>query len=119
MAKYTLDLDMLENPFHHQLIRKDLTAKVNNLTPIIAEEIGLALERQMNAHASGSLDDGQWRDIHIWSVILKVIAQTSNRMFVGDELCREDGYLDAMVRYASLIMPVAQMIRLFPTVFYP
>src|SRR4051794_7047706 len=109
---------MSENPFHIQILRKDLTPKLNNLTPIIVEELGLAMERHMNAHASGSLD-GQWAEVNIWQTMMKVIAQVSNRVFVGEEICRNDTYLDLMVRYATLLVPVAKVMKLFPRALYP
>lgn len=50
---------------------------------------------------------------------MKVIARVPNRLFAGDRICREDGFLDAAVSYASLSMPLGTVLRMFPRFAYP
>jgi hypothetical protein len=45
-----------------------------------------------------------------------LIARISNRAMVGLPLCRNTGYLNAMVHFAECLVPYAEILRQVPRI---
>lgn len=77
-----LRADIGLNPAHEPLIRRNLTAHLDQITGHIWDEVGLALKEFWGQ------DTEVWREVNLDYTIRRVVARASNRVFVGDELCR-------------------------------
>lgn len=62
------------------------------LNPIILDEVTDAIR----AEFPQSTD---WAQVNISSKLVRIVAKTSGRIFVGPDLCRDETYLDAAVNY--------------------
>jgi hypothetical protein len=70
------------NPVHEPLIRRNLTAHLDQITSHIWDEVGLVLEELWGQ------DTEVWREVNLDYTIRHVVARASNRVFVGGELCK-------------------------------
>lgn len=61
----------------------------------------------------------EWTRVKLWSTSQKLIAQMSNRIFVGVPLCRDQGYLDLCVGFPGNVMKAAARINLAPKFLHP
>ena len=111
---YTLpDKALVRNPTHHHVINRDLTSKVGNLVPDIIEEVQHDLSEQWGT------DTENWKEIPVYESMLRCIARTSNRVFVGAPLCRDPELTKAGIGFAQSIPMCSLMIRMFPKMAYP
>lgn len=70
------------NPVHEPLIRRNLTANLDQITSHVSDEVGLALEELWGRERE------TWKAVNLDYTIRRVVARAANRVFVGDELCR-------------------------------
>ena len=82
-VKHTFSLPhIVENTTHHETITRDLTRQLSSLTLPILDEVKV------------SFDDGwgtsttEWKEVCVFETIMRVVAQTSNRVFVGSPMCK-------------------------------
>ncbi|KAF3927466.1 hypothetical protein ABW21_db0208738 [Orbilia brochopaga] len=112
-VRWTFDEYVNADVFHVGVIRKDLTARLAAVTPAIVEELDLAFKHYIPKIATAP-DQKGWREVTMYDLILKVVARTSHRVFLGEELCREEEYLDASIKYAIWVFPTGMIINCFP-----
>ncbi|KAF3940542.1 hypothetical protein ABW19_dt0207875 [Dactylella cylindrospora] len=115
---YTFDKYVDEDLFHVGIIKKDLTARLNHMTPLIVEELDLSMKHYISKLASEPDAEG-WQSVGIFDLVVKVVARTSHRIFIGEEICREEGFLEAAVSYAVGVIPTALALNCLPTFSWP
>ncbi|KAI0902657.1 cytochrome P450 [Ustulina deusta] len=96
------------NPVHEPVVRRDLTAHLDQLEAAIWEEVGLALEMVWGN------DSQSWREVNLDHTIRRVVARAANRVFVGNELCRNDDYIENSIRYVTQVSAFGLLMSLFP-----
>lgn len=62
------------------------------LNPTILGEVTDAIQTEFPQSAN-------WSEVRISSKLVRIVAKTSGRIFVGPDLCRDEIYLDAAVNY--------------------
>lgn len=62
------------------------------LNPIILHEVTEAIQAELPQSTN-------WSQVNISSKLVRIVAKTSGRIFVGPDLCRDENYLDAAVNY--------------------
>ncbi|KAF3931956.1 hypothetical protein ABW20_dc0101826 [Dactylellina cionopaga] len=117
-VRYTFDNYIADDMFHIPIIRKDLTAKLASVTPAIVEELDLSFRHYIPQLATKP-DEKGWQTVTMYDLILKVVARTSHRVFIGEELCREEEYLDASIKYAIGVFPTSMLLNCFPKWLWP
>ncbi|KAF3173926.1 hypothetical protein EYR41_004379 [Orbilia oligospora] len=117
-VRYTFDNYVATDMFHIPIIRKDLTAKLASMTPAIVEELDLSFKHYIPKLATKP-DEKGWQTVTMYDLILKVVARTSHRVFIGEELCREEEYLDASIDYAVGVFPTSMALNCFPKFLWP
>ncbi|KAK6337365.1 hypothetical protein TWF730_002767 [Orbilia blumenaviensis] len=117
-VRYTFDNHVATDMFHIPIIRKDLTAKLASVTPAIVEELDLSFKHYIPKLATKP-DEKGWQTVTMYDLIIKVVARTSHRVFIGEELCREEEYLDASINYAVMVFPTSMLLNCFPKFLWP
>lgn len=56
----------------------------------------------------------EWHPIHPSSDILRIVARLSARIFLGEELCRNDKWLDVSAIYAKVAFHAVEVLRRYP-----
>jgi cytochrome P450 len=104
-TKFTL-LPTKEPTLVH-MIKADLTPALRRLSPMIHAEITSAMRERF-----GECPD--WTELNPNYLLLNVVAQVSGRIFVGEELCRHQPYLDTAINYTVNLMEAVRAITDVP-----
>ncbi|KAI1815749.1 cytochrome P450 [Poronia punctata] len=97
------------DPVHEPLIRRNLTAHLDDIAGDVWEEVGLALEL-----AWGN-DTNSWRRVNLDHTVRRVVARAANRVFVGDDLCRDDDYIESSIHYVTQVSTCGLLMNTLPS----
>ena len=89
-----LDL-LLDTDLHFRIIRKRLTRNLNPAMTAIKEELSHISVQDFPAYGTG------WVGINVYQALLKTVAQTSARTFVGKNFCRNSEWLEIVTEYTE------------------
>lgn len=108
-AGHTLGSQIVENHYHHNVIRNYMTRQLHSIFPEVYDEVKYTFEND------ATLNSDEWRELHVFPWILKVVAKASNRVFVDTPLCRDPQWLSVVIEDATSVVKTATFINLFPT----
>ena len=82
-AQHTFSLPhIVDNTTHHETIKGDLTRQLASLTVPIIDEITESFNE------SWGTDTVNWKEVCVFETLMRIIARTSNRVFVGAPMCK-------------------------------
>ncbi|CAL1709887.1 unnamed protein product [Somion occarium] len=113
-VEYTFGHEVAKDPFHHELIRNQLTRNLTNLFPDVHDEITVAF----NDLIPMSTTD-EWTTVNAFPIMQRIIARVTSRVFVGLPLCRYDPYVDLATRHTLEITKIRAMLTFFPRPLKP
>ncbi|EMC95609.1 hypothetical protein BAUCODRAFT_109037 [Baudoinia panamericana UAMH 10762] len=99
--------------YHEHVVHKSLARNMANIIPNIQDEVQHALDETWGK------DTADWKDICVFSNMMEVVAQLSNRMFVGLPLCRNKDYGRLMGGFANSVISAVTLMPLFPAFIRP
>jgi hypothetical protein len=67
----------------------------------------------------GPLHFAEWRELTLKSALLDIVARLSSRVFLGDQVCRNDEWLHITKEYTVNFFFAATELRLFPKPIRP
>ncbi|KAI2627776.1 cytochrome P450 [Hypoxylon sp. NC1633] len=108
-----LHANLVDDPVHPDIIREQLTKKIDTFSGSIVEEVNLCLEEEWG------LDTEDWHEVKVYDTMLMLIARLSTRVFMGLPLCRNPGFLKACSEFIRNVALVAATISLFPDFLKP
>ncbi|KAJ7683435.1 cytochrome P450 [Mycena rosella] len=112
-ADYTMGPEVIRNPYDIAAVRTSLTRNLGRCFPEVRDEIVCSFDEVL------SLVDEDWKELDVRTNIVRVIARTSNRLFVGLPLCRDKEYLDLVINYTHMVVGRGKMIRILPDFLKP
>ncbi|KAH8996774.1 cytochrome P450 [Lactarius akahatsu] len=112
-ADYTLDLLDMNTDYHTDVIRAKLTRNIAATFKDVRDE----LIRSLDASIPVLGDD--WVKVPVMETMQRVVSATTNRVFVGPPLCRNQEYLTLNLNYAVNVMKFAAIIGMFPRPLKP
>jgi hypothetical protein len=65
------------------LIKRELTRTVGTLNNETVDEITATMDTLFGGPDAGS----EWREVGVWDAMIRTVARSANRVFVGRELC--------------------------------
>ena len=104
---------VVQFPYHEEIIRKTLPRRLGALTMDIWEEVTHTTDEQLG------LDTENWKEICVYEATTHMIAQISNRLFVGSELCREKQLMTHNVAFANAIGMNLLLLGMLPAALKP
>lgn len=114
-----MNLGVKRNTYHVKIIKKDLTYKTSNSVSEIAEEIDVSMNKYMQKMAGTVPNEHEYTRLCMYQVILKVVARTTGKMFVGYPLCHNEEYLDAILAYVMYLFPTVEFMKVVPNILRP
>ncbi|KDR75911.1 hypothetical protein GALMADRAFT_68551 [Galerina marginata CBS 339.88] len=111
---YTMDAHQLRNPYQARVLRTDVNRAIPSFIPEILDESVLA----MNETFKNSIQE-ETANIPVFDTMTHLIARISNRVIFGKELCRNEKFVHAIVRFAETTPLMAPFIQWSPLVFRP
>jgi hypothetical protein len=113
-ADYTfMHANLVDDPVHPEIIKHELTKKINSFADDIVEEIELSLAE------SWGTDTQDWREIKLYDTMLDVVTRLSTRVFIGRPLCRNPQFLKACQLFNRNVVLSAAALSILPTFFKP
>ncbi|EOD53178.1 putative cytochrome p450 monooxygenase protein [Neofusicoccum parvum UCRNP2] len=98
---------MFDNDIGILVIQKWLTQNLVRMTQPLSDESDFALKKIYT-------DNKEWHEVNLKSVNLDLVARLSSRIFLGEELCRDEDWLKITVNYTVDIMLAAERLRRVP-----
>ena len=81
-ADYTVPFhEVITDPWQGHLVKTDIMKVLEKLAVGLADELDVSLGRHFGT------DSTNWKDLKLWTVLERVIAQASGRFTVGLPLC--------------------------------
>jgi len=107
---YTMGSQIVDNAYHEHAIRSELTRNLGRCIPQVKDEITRAFNDVL------ALESTDWKAIPVLPSCMKIVARTTNRLFVGLPLCRNQEYLDLCVRFAVDVFTRGAIIHMLPNI---
>lgn len=85
---------------------------MNTVTGPLAMETSFSVKNEL-----GTKPD--WAEMEIYPVVLDMVARLSTRIFLGQELCRNDVWLEVTKTYTTLSTSSARVLRTWPRFLWP
>ncbi|KAH9036352.1 cytochrome P450 [Lactarius pseudohatsudake] len=111
--EYTLGLLETDRGYHMDIIRSKLTRNIEVTFKDVRDELIRTLDASIPVHG----DD--WVKVPVLETVQRVVSATSNRVFVGSPLCRDQGYLTLNLNFAINVVKSAAIINMFPKPLKP
>ncbi|KAH9036349.1 cytochrome P450 [Lactarius pseudohatsudake] len=111
--EYTLGPFKTNRDYHIDVIRSKL---IRNVAPTFKE---LRDELIRSSDASIPMHGDDWVKVPVLETVQRVVSATSNRVFVGSPLCRDQGYLNLNLNFAINVVKSAAIIGMFPKPLKP
>ncbi|KAH8668751.1 cytochrome P450 [Xylariales sp. PMI_506] len=108
-----MDANLVKDPVHPEIIKHELTKKINSFSGGLAEEMELCLEE------SWGTDTNNWREVQLYDTMLDAIARLSTNVFIGQPLCRDPEFLRTCRSFNRKVALSAAALSLLPAIFKP
>ncbi|KAF7297715.1 hypothetical protein MKEN_01394900 [Mycena kentingensis (nom. inval.)] len=110
---YTLGRAITENQYHAAATRNGLTRNLEKCYPDVHDEMVRAFGDAIQ------LPDSEWQLFSVEEIILQVTARSANRIFVGVDFCRNQEYLNLVIKFASSVIVRGMFINMLPDFLQP
>ena len=107
-----LNKDIVLHPIHQDVIRGNMVRKLDSFTEPVMDELKQCFEDYWGSST-------EWHEVNIWNSMMKFFARTSNRMFVGLPMCRNEDFLDGCRRFSQDVMISTGILSLMPAWMKP
>lgn len=94
------------------VIKKHLNKRMNAVTGPLAMETSFSVDNEL-----GTKSD--WTEVPIYGSVLDMVARLSTRIFLGQELCRNDEWLEVTKHYTIIATSIARVLRTWPRFLWP
>lgn len=94
------------------VIRKQLTKYLNKVTEPLSKETTFAVRRIFG-------DSPEWHEVNIKDCTLDLVSRISSRVFLGEEVCRNEAWLKITKAYTVDAFKAAVKLTLLPSFFKP
>lgn len=61
----------------------------------------------------------KWIEVHIYEILLRIVARISARVFIGDPACRNEDWLQTSIKYTENVFTTVMILRIFPSYLHP
>lgn len=108
-----VDPIILKDPYHEHVIHKNLIRNLNAILPELEDEV---------PHAVGEIygmDTEQWKTLDTMESFMKMIPGLTNRMLLGESVCRERKFLDAVLGFTMDCVRTQMAMFITPNAVQP
>ncbi|PCH44104.1 cytochrome P450, partial [Wolfiporia cocos MD-104 SS10] len=94
-TKYTITASLIQTPIHVPVIQGPLTRNLDVLLLDMISEIAIAIPKAIPVKGD------EWVKLPGYATITQIVAQVSNRAFVGAPTCRNQEHLDIIINFTG------------------
>lgn len=114
-----VDTAMLGDPYHEHVVHKSIARNLNGLIPGMDRnapgDVDLVLGRMIGT----STKRGEWTSINLLEFFMTLVPRTTNRMIIGEPVCRNEEYLNAVAAFMSDIIRGMFIFAVSPKIMHP
>ncbi|KAI0067894.1 cytochrome P450 [Artomyces pyxidatus] len=110
---YTMGPEIENNPYHKQVLQSQLTRNLPLVFDDLREELLAALDDVIPAKVD------EWVAISTRQALRQIICRTTNRVFVGATVCRNEDYQRLHIEFAVDVTKSGRLINRFPNFLKP
>ncbi|PVI01189.1 cytochrome P450 [Periconia macrospinosa] len=104
----------LQDPYHEHVIHKNLARNLISVIPDLDDEVGRDVDELLG------FDTGNWVSLDpLADFMMKVIPKITNRMLVGEPLCRNTDYLANMLGFTMDVIRASLLFAVTPSFLHP
>ncbi|PIL34366.1 cytochrome P450 [Ganoderma sinense ZZ0214-1] len=112
--RYTVSQKMHDDPYHVTIVKEKLQNRMlPAIMPDLVDEVGPTVQKYFPTKGD------EWVSVDVLSSSLKIVARTSNRVFVGLPVSHNEEYNDLSVQFAVEIVKAGTVLFLFPDFLKP
>ncbi|KAJ3839330.1 cytochrome P450 [Lentinula raphanica] len=112
-SDYTLGKAARVDTYQIDVVRTSLTRNLGAKFDELRDEIKAALAEEIHAKET------EWLRVPMLSTLMKIVARTSNRYFVGLPLCRDPDYIKLNIEFTVDASNGARVLRRYPAILKP
>ncbi|KAH7161634.1 cytochrome P450 [Dactylonectria macrodidyma] len=105
--------DLDRDAFASRAMHKYLARHLTSLIPGVEDEVDAAVNDVMG------LDTENWTKVNLWDMWLAIVPRVTNRLLVGNPVCREDRFLKSMVKFVDDVIRNSFLLKMFPLILHP
>lgn len=90
-------MNMHQHVYLMDILRKEVTRNLSSLQPAIFRDMKVSADKLLGTDAEN------WRSVPLYAAVQEVLFESSNRMFVGEPLCRNAIFLRSAAVFANVI----------------
>ncbi|KAJ3547022.1 hypothetical protein NMY22_g1818 [Coprinellus aureogranulatus] len=94
-------------------IKEKLTRTLGELVPEVHDELRATFEDEFPSKGE------EWQPLVAFPSVIKLVARISNRVLVGQTLCRNAEFIGGCISYANEVFVMSYLISLFPEFIRP
>ncbi|KAH8881357.1 cytochrome P450 [Thozetella sp. PMI_491] len=102
-----------DTSFSIGVVHKHLARHLPRLIPGVQEEVHNAIDETLG------LDTENWKTVNLWDIWIKIVSQVTNRVVVGKDVCRNQGFLQCQVAFADDVVRNGFLLSMVPKVLHP
>jgi len=95
------------------VVRSNLTRNLGKCFPEMHDELVSAFEDALPSN------DTDWKPVIVLPTMMTIVARTTNRVFVGLPVCRNQDYMKLVIQYTIDVAVRGQLINILPSVLRP
>ncbi|KAF5012048.1 hypothetical protein FDECE_1869 [Fusarium decemcellulare] len=122
-----LGADLAVEPFANRVMHKYLARHLPSLIPAVEEEVNGAVEEALETLMKKATSDNEGNKvdaegfvkINLWDLWLAIIPRVTNRLLVGAPACRDEIFLQSMVRFTDDVVRNSFLLHAFPRILHP
>jgi len=107
-----LHANIVREPVHPEVIRRELTHKLGSFADGLVDELERCLAENWGTGT-------EWREIKVYDTMLDLVSRLSTRVFVGEPLCQDQGFLKSARSFNRNVVLSAAVLNLLPSFLKP
>ncbi|KAJ8692629.1 hypothetical protein PTI98_009925 [Pleurotus ostreatus] len=111
---HLLNSNQQATPFHMSTVRKEFTKGIPQLLPNILDETTVVLGQALKL-----LPGSEYTELPVMHDIPYIVARITNRAIVGTDLCRNEGFIKAVVHFAETVFVHGRILLWTPVILRP
>jgi cytochrome P450 len=104
---------ILKDPYHEHVLHKNLVRNLNAIIPDLEEEIPRTIAEVYGTNTE------EWKKLDVLESFMKMIPVLTNHMLLGESLCHERKFLDAVLGFTTDVIRNQSLMFLVPKALHP
>ncbi|KAM0321757.1 hypothetical protein ACHAPQ_009277 [Fusarium lateritium] len=112
--------DLAVEPFPNRVIHKYLARHLSALVPDVEDEVNGSVKDAVETLTKAAAVDAEgYAKLNIWNLWLAIVPRVTNRLLVGEPICRDPVFIQSMVSFTDDVVRTSFLLHAFPRILHP